>query len=42
MLTENSTVKQKKKELSYCKSKIDFLKKNLKSLKELNKRAFIG
>lgn len=34
MLTENSTVKQKKKEKSYCESKIDFLEKNLKSLKE--------
>lgn len=34
MLTENSTVKQKKKESSYCESKIDFLEKNLKSLKE--------
>lgn len=35
MLTENSTVKQKKKESSYCESKIDFLEKNLKSLKEM-------
>ena len=34
MLTENSTVKQKKKEKSYCGIKIDFLEKNLKSLKE--------
>lgn len=35
MLTENLTVKQKKKESSYCESKIDFLEKNLKSLKEM-------
>lgn len=34
MLTENSTVKRKKKQPSYCESKIDFLEKNLKSLKE--------
>ena len=34
MLTENLIVKQKKKESSYCESKIDFLEKNLKSLKQ--------